>query len=395
MLWWMCSPQSTVLMNTLQRIELQTSEKKKSQIQINLWRQIANIADSDCVDFSSNDYLGLGANTFETPIDAPFGSSASRLVFQKVNSLGEIEKLFAAWVEWPEAVYCSSGFLANLAIFDAVANLNDIECYMDIRAHASFHVGARAAKIKPKYFRHKDYSQLETLLTHSAIKNKIIFVESLHSMDGDFEDADALLNLCRKYDACLVVDEAHSAAIVGCQGQGWINLYPQLKNYVLAVMYGCGKGIGVSGGLIACQLTFKELIVNCSKGFIYTTAQSPVVVEALKQNLQVIVSSRGDVVRKKLQENIIFAQTIAHQLGLNHFVSHQNSPIAYYLCGKEEKANRLSDFLQKNKFLVRAMRPPTVPRLTARLRLVFRARHTQTEITRLLENLKLWEKDNE
>lgn len=343
------------------------------------------------VDFSSNDYMGLrrdkrlAAAGMEAVNAFGSGSGASRLVHASDGSLFGLERFVEEHLGYPKGVvFFASGFQANLAFFDALAPFDfethsgeeNTEIFLDARAHASLYVGARSSGLKTHPFRHGSLEHLERVLVKSAAVHKIVVVESLHSMDGDFENLVGLLGVCARQKALAYVDEAHSFGICGPNGQGVVAALPDaLREHVLAVMLGCGKAVGVSGGFLAGPPWLKERVVQKSRPLLYSTSQSPFVSGAVRASLQILFGTEGTERRARLMEN---ARALRQRLeGPGFRVSGGvDSPILSVLVGQEEEALALSAKLRAGGVLARAIRPPTVPRGTSRLRLVSHATHS-------------------
>lgn len=380
-------------MNSFERLQQHCELLNQQLVESATLRTLGAVLPPDALDFSSNDYLGLRSHpalaeaAFYNAKESGVGSGASRVVVQTSFCTNELETLAADWLGWPRVLFCGSGFNANMAIFEAVAQFENVATFLDVRAHASLFVGGRASHAPVTFFRHGDYAQLEKKLAASNAHHKIVFVESLHSMDGTFENANALAEVCERTGALLVIDEAHSAGIYGREGMGWANEYPALKPHTLAVMFGCGKALGVAGGLIAGPEFFIDRIINTAKTFIYSTAPSPLISSALTQAIRFLKSDHGEKSRQKLRENILYATMLQTKLMVSKLVVTPQSPILYFQLGHEQDAIAAANSMQQEGLFIKAMRPPTVPRGTARLRIVLKASHTQQDINRLFEAL--------
>lgn len=380
-------------MNSFERLRQHCENSNQQMLNSGSLRTLGAVIAPHTIDFTSNDYLGLrvnpllaeatGYNTKEWGV----GSGASRVVVQTSCCTNELELATAKWLNWPRVLFCTSGFNANMSIFEAVARFENVATFLDVRAHASLFIGGRASQAPITFFRHGDYLQLEKKLLASKASHKIVFVESLHSMDGTFENAAALSKICEKTGALIVIDEAHSAGICGSHGMGWASEYPELRPHTLAVMFGCGKAIGVSGAFIAAPEFFIDCVINTSKAFIYSTAPSPLISNAVSKAVNFLKSENGEHCRQKLRDNIDFAAKQQAKLKLSKLVVTPNSPILFFLLGSDEESINASNLLQKEGFMIKAMRPPTVPRKTARLRIILKATHTTEEIERLFLSL--------
>ena len=360
---------------------------------------------STLIDFSSNDYLGLrsdqrllSAGAAAVAAAGGAGSGASRVVVQFDPTLDTLETFFAQWVDFPSAVYCGSGFVANCVLFDAIADLTPTPkqmcLFLDHRAHASLYAASKISGISTSFFRHCDFVSLREKLVHSAAQFKIVVVESLHSMDGTFEQGTALAALCEEHKALVIVDEAHTAGICGPHGSGWINSFPELKKHTLAVMFGCGKAVGLSGGFIAGCKELRERIFQKSKPFLYTTGVSPFLSGAVLESCRILASSEGIDLRAALQKNVEFfassveAERYKRKLPLlDRAAGSPFSPIFSIPMASDAQALKESEHLVAQGYLVRAMRPPTVPRNTSRLRVIVRANHSPEQLAALARAL--------
>lgn len=356
------------------------SEEKGRLSASGLIRSITTPSDN-AVDFSSNDYLGLSSHPqiylagCEAAKKLGAGATASRLILQKQELLTELEDSFARWVSGTEALFLNSGYSANIALFDALKTESPQEIFLDHRAHSSLYSACKLSGIKTFLFRHQDYNHLENRLKKSASRFKYIVVESLHSMDGTWENAEALAQLCERYGAHIIVDEAHSIGICGPHGSGWVNANPSLKQYTIAVMYGAGKALGAQGGFVVGVKGFKERLFQKSRTVIYSTGTTPFLVGAVDKAIDLVAGLEGEALREQLQNNIKIYQNL-----VSNSVS---SPIQNYKIADIDKINCLSDSLIKNEFFVRAVRPPTVPRGSSRLRIILHSFNKPSEIENL------------
>ncbi|MCA2959101.1 MAG: aminotransferase class I/II-fold pyridoxal phosphate-dependent enzyme [Silvanigrellales bacterium] len=354
------------------------------------------------VDFSSNDYLGLrrdpriAAGGFDAVRAFGSGSGASRLVHAADGSLFALEHSVAMHMGSLEGVlFFASGFQANLAFFDALAPFDFesemsrgcIELFLDARSHASLHFGARASGLRTHPFRHGDHAQLERLLAKCVATHKIVVVESLHSMDGDFEDLESLLTVCARQGALAFVDEAHTFGVVGPRGFGAVAALPAaLRAHVLAVMLGCGKAVGVSGGFLVGPAWLRERVVQKARPLLYSTAHSPFVNGAVQAALNIVFSEEGNDRRALLFKNARSLRECLASRG--RLMGEVGSPILSLLVGRDDEALALSARLRTGGVLARAIRPPTVPRGTSRVRLVCQATHSPLDHETLCKALR-------
>lgn len=340
--------------------------------------------------FSSNDYLNLRNDIrikqagFEAVLKSGSGTGASRSVLQTDGQIEFLEDFFCKNMDYKHALFLPSGFLANVTFFDVLAPFLsesiDQEIFIDHRAHASLFFAMKAVEIKHFIFRHNDYFFLEKKLSLSKASAKIIVVESLYSMDGDFIDAHALLCLCKKYGALLFIDEGHTFGVYGNKGRGFVHSYPELKPFVIASVFGCGKAVGVSGGFLATNsLALKERVFQKSKTFIYSTGISPFISGAVQKSLEIIFSSEGDKKRQKLQNNMDF---------LKIKIPYTKSQIIPIIIGSNARALHISQVLFENDIIAKPIRSPSVPRGTERIRITLNSEHSFSHIEKLVNILQ-------
>lgn len=359
----------------------------------NLYREAFPYASSckdGAISFSSNDYLNLRNDIritqagFDAALKSGAGTGAARSVLQTDAQIEILEHFFCENMGYKHALFLPSGFLANVTFFDVLAPFSseiiEQEIFIDHRAHSSLFFAIRATEIKHFIFRHNDYSFLEKKLSLSKANAKIIVVESLYSMDGDFVDPQALLHLCEKYGALLFIDEGHTFGVSGNKGLGFVNSYPELKPFVLASVFGCGKAVGVSGGFLATNsLQFKERVLQKSKTFIYSTGISPFISGAVQKSLEIIFSHEGDEKRKNLHVNVEF---------LKEKIPHIKSHIVPIIIGDNSKALHISKILFDNNIIAKAIRSPSVPRGTERIRITLNSDHSFSQMEKLVNILQ-------
>jgi 8-amino-7-oxononanoate synthase len=354
------------------------------------------------VSFSSNDYLGLRRDPrlCEAALSAArsygVGSGVSRSVGQTNPSQVTLECYFAEKAGFFRSLFFPSGFIANLAFFDAMMPMAveklDQEFFVDHRCHASLFYSLKQKDLCHSLFRHNDASHLEMKLKHSSAQAKIIVTESLFSMDGDFSVAEDLVCLCEKYGALLFLDESHSFGLYGEHGVGWNTKYPHLKKFLIGASFGCGKAIGVSGGFLGINSPlFYERMVQKSRFLIYSTAVSPLITGAVQCSLELIHGKEGEERRNKLFANIVYLKKQLRDRNF-HFPfilepSH-HSPIFPFIVGENQKALYLESYFKKYGVTLRAIRPPTVPNKTARLRLCLNSEHSFENIDLFLNLLQ-------
>lgn len=324
------------------------------------------------VDFTSNDYLGLAdAPRLKAGIVAalergvPVGAGGSRLLRGNHPEHEELESEAAAFFGVERALYFANGFAANGALFSTLPQREDLIVY-DALIHASVHDGVAASKANTTVAAaHNDVEAFDEEIRrwrqHGGRGRPWIAVESLYSMDGDFAPIKSLAELTNKHDGFLVVDEAHATGVFGSNGRGLASGLEGRENVV--VLHTCGKALGVSGALLGLSSTLADYMVNRARNFIYSTAPSPLVAAAVRVALRIVDDEPER--RERLQGLIDFASAeFQRQVGTEI----SGSQILPVMIGDNARALRVARRMRESGYDVRAIRPPTVPEGTARLR---------------------------
>ncbi|CUH42015.1 8-amino-7-oxononanoate synthase [Ruegeria atlantica] len=341
------------------------------------------------LDFASNDYLGLAQSAFlrdaaQTALaqGVPLGSGGSRLLRGNHLEHETLENEAAAFFDAEAALFMGGGFQANQAIFSTLPAAEDLILY-DALIHASAHEGMRMGRGQTSAFAHNDVTAarlaIEAWLAEGGSGQIWIAVESIYSMEGDIAPLAALSDLACEHDAILVVDEAHATGVFGTNGKG---LAHGLKAELLT-LHTCGKGLGVSGGLICGPRVMIETLINRARPFIFATAPSPfnaALVRAVLQDLQTDASLGLNALSR-----IRHAHAVARQIGIPQEAL--NSQIIPIILGDDAKTMEMAATLQAKGFDVRGIRPPTVPRGTSRLRVSITGNVDKDEISALFETL--------
>ncbi|MEJ8324099.1 8-amino-7-oxononanoate synthase [Kosakonia sacchari] len=337
--------------------------------------------------FSSNDYLGLsqhpavirawqqGAERYGV------GSGGSGHVSGYTTAHQALEEELADWLGYSRALLFISGFAANQAVIAALTGKED-RIVADKLSHASLLEAASHSPAQLRRFAHNDVGQLTTLLAKPLTAQQLVVTEGVFSMDGDSAPLAAIDNATREAQAWLMVDDAHGIGVVGEQGRGSCHLHG-IKPHVLVVTF--GKGFGVSGAAVLCSDTVADYLLQFARHLIYSTSMPPAQAVALGAALQVIRSDDGNARREKLAALIAhFRHSVAHQAVT---MTDSTSAIQPLIVGENSRALRLAERLRQRGCWVTAIRPPTVPPGTARLRLTLTAEHQFDDIDRLLEAL--------
>ncbi|MFL0800482.1 MAG: 8-amino-7-oxononanoate synthase [Agarilytica sp.] len=340
--------------------------------------------DRELLSFCSNDYLGLANHpkVVEAFTEAAqhygVGSGASHLVCGHSQEHHALEEELAAFCGRERALLFSTGYMANIGVINALTSREDV-IYEDRLNHASLLDGGLLSAGKCVRYHHNDIENLEQQLLRHQGKRKIIAVDGVFSMDGDFADLPALSEIAKKHDAWLMVDDAHGLGCVGQQGLGSAEHFSLSQQDVPILMGTLGKAFGSFGAFVAGSETLIESLIQFSRTYIYTTALPPAVAAATRASLSLIQSEPER--RQHLSELIrVFREACAsHQLDLME----SSTAIQPVMIGDAHKAVNVSKELEHRGFWVSAIRPPTVPQGTARLRVTLTAEHTHAQVTSL------------
>jgi 8-amino-7-oxononanoate synthase len=341
------------------------------------------------LDFSSNDYLGLATHPLLTERAREWtarhgtGSGASRLVTGTSAAVLALEARVAAFKGTQAALVFASGWQANAAAIPALlAALPGAAVFSDRLIHASMHAGLAISGTRQHRFRHNDLGHLEQLLATKGAQApaRVILTESVFSMDGDVADLPRLVDIARRHDAVLFVDEAHATGVMGPRGAGLSATAPGGVDVVMGTF---SKALGGFGAYIAGSRVLVDWLVNAASGFVFSTALPPAVLGAIDAALDLVPAM--DAERAHLAALGERLRAGVAGLGLDHGAS--ASQIVPAVIGGEVEALALASALEQRGFLAAAIRPPTVPPGTSRLRLALRAAHTETDVDTLIEAL--------
>ena len=354
----------------------------------NLFRSLP-ASDAGLLDFSSNDYLGLSLKTSIRSQAAAAvrrygsGSGASRLISGNLPIHEALEKKIAKFKGEEAALVFSSGYLANLGAVTSLVDERDI-VILDRLNHASLVDAARLSRAKLWVYSHNDVDALREILGRAGdFRRRLVVTDAYFSMDGDIAPLDRLLTLCEETDSILMIDEAHSTGVFGKKGHGLTEHFG-LQGRVPVVMGTLSKALGSVGGFIAGSALLKDALINRARSFIYTTAPVPAASAAALASLEWIEKNPEALRRfhKLIKE-------VRNELRENGFdLMNSTGPIVPVLIGDSGKALRFRDFLKTRGLFVPAVRPPTVPKGTDRLRISLKATHTRPQIGRLIAALR-------
>lgn len=349
--------------------------------------------------FCSNDYLGLAAHPRvvealrEGAALYGAGSGASHLVSGHGRAHAQLEERLAAFeaphLESSRALYFCTGYMANLAALTGLGATSDAMIFSEALNHASLIDGARLARAGVTVYPHGDVAALDAALAASAAPVKIVATDSVFSMDGDLAPLPALLDLCERHGAWLVVDDAHGFGVLGERGRGALEHFG-LRSPHLVYIGTLGKAAGVGGAFIAAHEDVIELMIQRARPYIYTTAAAPALAHALLASIDIIDSDEGRARRAHLRA--LIAQ-LDDGLRLDRWQRPASTTaIQPIIIGANDEAMAAASRLHEQGLWVPAIRPPTVPAGTARLRVTLSAAHTEQDVAQLTAALNQLER---
>jgi len=341
------------------------------------------VTDRTCLNFSGNDYLGLSchpvvkARSIQWTEQYGAGATASRLVTGSLAPYLELEEKIAAWKGKEAALLFGSGYLANIGVLSALADRKSV-VIADKLNHASLNAGCALSGATFSRYRHNDLDHLANLLQRVADSNrKILVSDTVFSMDGDVPDLDKLSQLADQHGALLYLDDAHATGVIGDIGEGLA------QGCISDIAMGTfSKAMGSYGAYVACSNELKEYLVNKSGSFIYTTALPPGVCGAIDAAVELVQTDEIATRRRQLHQSCeLVRQELA---GMGFDTGNSATQIIPVILGDADRVIAASHALLDKGLLVVAIRPPTVPTGTARLRISLNATHTDSDIDQLL-----------
>ncbi len=334
--------------------------------------RLRSLRDRRGADFASNDYLALAesdalADAARAALErgVPTGSGGSRLLRGNHEEHEALEREAAAYFKAESALFLGGGFVANTAILSTLPQRGDLVVYDEL-IHASAHDGMRLGRAATVKARHNDAQAFDDAITtwrqSGASGQPWIVVESLYSMDGDRAPLADLLTVSAKHDAMLVIDEAHATGVYGTEGRGLASDLEGQANVIS--LHTCGKALGVMGALVIGPKLYKDFLVNRARGFIYATAPSPLIAATVRAALTIV---RDEPERRHRLHDLV--RVAGSLLAETADIEVSNSQIQPIIVGSDTRAVAIAETLQRAGYDIRAIRPPTVPEGTARLRL--------------------------
>lgn len=401
-----------------QNLEKELKEELKELEKNNLIRTVDDlrfISSTKAIDkdnreyivFGTNNYLGLThhpevikaskeANEYGT------GSTGSRLTTGASFEARELENALSDFKNTESTLIFNTGYMANLGIIYTLTKENDI-IFSDQLNHASIIDGTRISKAKVRVYKHKDTLDLEKKIekelesNENNLNNSNFFIVSdgVFSMDGDIAPLPELVEIAKKYDCCLIIDDAHATGVIGKTGKGTVEYFKDktgkdLSPYVDLQMGTLSKALASEGGFVCGKQVYIDYLINKSRPFIFSTALSPATIASANTALKLLEENSHDYLHN-LNENTRLMRKLLNEGGLN--VIEGETPIIPILIGEAKTANEFSKRLEKEGILVSSIRPPSVPKDMSRLRLTVMATHTKEEIEFTANAIiKIWDK---
>jgi len=342
------------------------------------------------INFCSNDYLGLSKHpqVIQKAMDYTeshgAGSTASRLITGTYNIHEELEAKLAETMGREAALIFNSGFQANSTLIDTLTDRHSL-VLADKLSHSSLLQGSLASRAAFQRFDHNNLSHLEKLLEKAASESYdriLVVTETVFSMDGDRSNVKGIAKLANDFNALLFVDDAHAVGVWGEKGLG---LGYDIDG--IDILLGtCGKAFGSFGAYVACSAKMKDYLINYCPGFIYTTALPPAVIGAIDAAVEMIPQMQEE--REKYHQNITKVLAALQDAGFDTGPS--STQIIPVILGDESETLELADWLEEQGILATAIRPPTVPENSSRIRFTLSLKHTDAQIDYLLEKMREW-----
>ena len=340
------------------------------------------------INFCSNDYLGLASHPDislalkQTADLYGTGSGASHLVSGHSVVHQKLEEQLAQYTGRPRALLFSTGYMANMGVINALVGRRDL-VLQDQLNHASLLDGGRLSQADFKRYKHVDMASLEQRLEQSSAERKLIVSDGVFSMDGNLAPLSEISTLAKKHNAWLMVDDAHGVGVLGPQGGGLVEQLGMNLKQVPVLVGTLGKSFGTFGAFVAGSEALIETLIQFSRSYIYTTALPPAVAAATLASLKIVRQESWR--RDKLVQLVTRFRRGAEQIGLQ--LGGSNTPIQPVLVNNDAKVMQVGQSLRDAGFLVGAIRPPTVPVGTGRLRITFSADHSEEQVDQLVAAL--------
>lgn len=335
---------------------------------------------NDKIDLCSNDYLGIVNNNLlqTTNQKLQTGSTGSRLLAGNYALIEETEQQVAAFHQSETALIFNSGYDANIGLLASIAQRDDTIIY-DALSHASIRDGIRLSFARSFSFAHNDLNDLEKKLQQST-GNVFVVTESVFSMDGDFCPLQEIVFLCKKYNAHLIIDEAHATGVIGEKGEG-LTRHLNLHEDIFCRIHTFGKACGCHGAVVLGSKQLRDYLINFARSFIYSTALPEHAVVFIKKSYETFPKMMEE--RKQLHLLIAKFQSAT----IHHEKLISQTPIQIVIVPGNDAAKKLAETLQQNDLDVRSILYPTVPKGKERLRIVLHSFNTEKQLEQLIQML--------
>jgi len=348
------------------------------------------IDNEEYLNFSSNDYLGFANNEelksvmIEAVKQYGVGASSSQLLVGHLDPHKKLETKLSAFLKRDAALVFPTGYQANLAVASTLIDSNTI-VLQDKLNHASLIDSALLSRGTLVRYRHNDINHLNFLLEKHKSKNLMVMTDGVFSMDGDHAKLREVVDLCNTYKACLVVDDAHGLGVLGETGAGLLESLDLNQQDVPLLVGTFGKAFGASGAFVSGSNLHIDAFIQKARTYIYTTALLPSIAATMCKAIDMV--KEAELLRNNLNDLVGVFKTLIKDLDINSLES--VSHIQPVVIGDAGRTVAISDMIYKNKILVSAIRPPTVPKNTSRLRVSLSASHTKEQIERLVNTIKI------
>jgi len=344
------------------------------------------------INFCSNNYLGLAGDVRgnslweEAFTKVGFGAGASRLVCGNSEEVAALEQEIAAFKGHEAALVFPTGYMTNVGVISALCKAEDV-IFSDKLNHASIVDGCRQSRANTHIYRHADLDHLEKILRCENAKGmKWIISDAVFSMDGDLCPLAGLVSLAEQYDAWIILDDAHGTGVLGKAGKGAMDHLGIESSRILAVTGTFSKALGTLGGFVVGSCLLRDYLVNHARTLIYTTGMPPALAAYTRRALE--FCKQADESRQTLRQSVQCVGAFLQEIGYQNVLDEYISPIIPIVVGASKDAVALDRYLFDKGILASAIRPPTVPQGTARLRISLMVTHTQAHLARFFEATK-------
>jgi len=377
--------------NLLEEIDQRKKEGlfRQRQLVTSAQGPLIKINNEEYINFSSNDYLGFANNEklkrcmIKAINKYGIGAASSPLLVGHLTPHKKLEDKLSQFLNRDAALVFPTGYQANLAIASALIDSNTV-VLQDKLNHASLIDSALLSKGKLVRYRHNDIDHLKVLLEKHKQHDLVIMTDGVFSMDGDYAKLKEIAGLCKKYNAFLIVDDAHGLGVLGKTGAGLLEELNLNQQQVPLLVGTFGKSFGASGAFVSGSQLHMEAFIQKARTYIYTTALLPAIAATMIEAIDLIVN--GDELRKNIKDLIVHYKKLLKDSGLSQ--NESTSHIQPLIIGTANKTIATSNALNKKKLLVSAIRPPTVPKDTSRLRISINATHTKEQLNYLVNSIK-------